>query len=235
MCVLNDPGIRHKVIMLNEYETDRELDPQGERLLILEEANHQACDFLSTVGCDGSQLRTTAPRSARKRYQLTEPQSKERIEAIKNASSAGKMFYATHGQHLNSDEFFEARAKAKRKQEIKKLQSMKDTAMKTRKQADTARAIIIRKGHPTQENFDAFLAPELLALASWKLGKTAKGRKEELLKICLDTPVPGKRPAWTRDDEAQLKELKAAAIEFKDTALNVALKQNANAVKANIQ
>ena len=196
---------------------------------------HQACDFLSTVGCGGSQLRTTAPRSARKRYQLTEPQSKERIEAIKNASSAGKMFYATHGQHLKSDKFFEARAKAKCEQEIKKLQSMKDTAMKTRKQADTARAIIIRKGHPTQENFDTFLVPELLALASWKLGKTAKGRKEELLKICLDTPVPGKRPAWTRDDEAQLKELKAAAIEFKDTALNVALKQIANAVKANIQ
>jgi len=28
--------------MLNEFETDRELDPQGERLLVSEEANHQA-------------------------------------------------------------------------------------------------------------------------------------------------------------------------------------------------
>jgi len=145
------------------------------------------------------------------------------------------MFCATHGQHLNSDEFFKARAKAKRKQEIKKLLSMKDTAMKTRKQADMAWVITTRKGHPTQENFHTFLAPELLASASGKLGKTAKGRKEELPKMCLNTPVPGKCPAWTRANEAQLKELKAASIEFKDTALNVALKQNANAVKANIQ
>jgi len=225
MCVLNDPEIRHEVIMLNEFETDCDLDHQGERLLLLEEANYQACVFLSTVGCDGFQLRTTAPRSARKRYQLTEPQSKERIEAIKNASSAGKMFYATHDQYLNAGEFFEARAKAKREKEIKNLQSMKGTAMKTQKQADTARAIFIRKGHPTEDNFDTFLAPELLALANWKLGNTAKGRKEELLKMCLDNPVPGKRPTWTSADEAQLQELKAAGIEFKDTALNVALKQ----------
>ena len=118
MSALEQPGVRHEVIMRNEFEVDTRLDPKGHKLLLLEEANHMSCDFLSTFGYDGSQLRTMAPRASQKRHQLTAPQSKERVEAIKNASTAGIMFYATHGQHLNSDEFFETRAKAGREKEI---------------------------------------------------------------------------------------------------------------------
>jgi len=40
--------------------------------------------------------------------------------------------------------------------------------------------------------------------------------------------------AWTTEDEQRLTELKTEAITFKDTAMDVALKQSANAVKANI-
>ena len=36
---------------------------------------------------------------------LTACQSKERVEAIKNASAAGKMFYAAHRKHLSLDAF----------------------------------------------------------------------------------------------------------------------------------
>jgi len=36
------------------------------------------------------------------------------VQAIRDAKSSGMMFYATGGQHLNSDDFFIARAMAKR-------------------------------------------------------------------------------------------------------------------------
>jgi len=62
MSVLEQPGVRHEVIVSNEFEADTRLDPEGHKLLLLEEANHMSCDFLSTFGCDGSQLRTMAPR-----------------------------------------------------------------------------------------------------------------------------------------------------------------------------
>jgi len=235
MSVLNHPDIRHEVIMRDEFSTDNYLDPHGSRLLAIEEANHQSCDFLTSFGFDGSQLRMSAPRAARKRYQLTAPQSKERVEAIKKASTAGKMFYATHGQHLNSDEFFEARAKAKREVEVKKLEGIKEKALKLKKQTDAARAIIEKKGQPTESNYDKdFLAPELAILATWKLGKTAKGKKDELLKTYLGNPAPAKFQMWTDRDEDALEALRNGAIEFKDTALNVALTQSANAVKANV-
>jgi len=178
MSVLEQPGVRHEVIVSNEFEADTRLDPEGHKLLLLEEANHMSCDFLSTFGYDGSQLRTMAPRESQKRYQLTAPQSKERVEAIKNASAAGKMFCATHGQHLNSDKFFEARAKAGRVKEIKELETRKKGSLLMKKQADAAQTIVEKKGEPTEENVDTFRVPELQALATWKIGKTAKGRKE---------------------------------------------------------
>jgi len=66
-----------------------------------------------------------------------------------------------------------------------------------------------------------------------EIRKTAKGRKEKLLKTYLGNPVPSKALAWSPEEE--LEELKTAATQFKDTALSIALKQSANAVKANVQ
>jgi len=234
MSTLNDLSIRHQAIMKNDVEVDINLDPQGYHLLLLEEANHMRCDFLMAFGFDGTQLRGAAPRAGRKRYQLTVPQSKERVDAIKDATTAGQMFYATHGQHLNSDELFEARAKGKREKEIKALKVTKETALKFLKQAEAARAIIEKKGQPTEENDNSFLAPELAVLATWKLGKPAKGKKEDLLKTYLGNPPPQKILAWSDHDEQNLQRLKNEAIQFKDTALSVALQQSANAVKTNV-
>jgi len=53
-----------------------------------------------------------------------------------------------------------------------------------KKQADAARTIKEKKGEPTEENVDTFWVPELQALATWKIGKTAKGRKEGRKSYC---------------------------------------------------
>jgi len=173
--------------MKNDVEVNINLDPQGHHLLLLEEVNHMSCDFLTAIGFDGSQLRGAAPRTGRKRYQLTVRQSNERVDAIKDATTTGQMFYVTQGQHLNSNELFEARAKGKREKEIKALEATKETALKFSKQAEAARAIIEKKGQLTEENANSFLAPELAVLATWKLGKPAKGKKEDLSKMIWAT------------------------------------------------
>lgn len=57
-----------------------------------------------------------------KKKPLTEPYSKERIEALMKADTAGKHFHATGGQHLNADEFFQAFTAKGRRKEIEALE-----------------------------------------------------------------------------------------------------------------
>jgi len=137
--VLNSPDVQHEVVLNADGTVNEEMDPQGYKLMELEQSNHQACDFLSSFGFDGSQFRLEAPRKHMKKYKLTVPQSKERIAAIQNASSAGKMFHVTHGQHLNSEDFFAARAKTTRDKETLELQKEKNHRLKLKNNGDEVR------------------------------------------------------------------------------------------------
>jgi len=73
----------------------------------------------------GDALKKMAPRLRKMPPAVTVPQSRERILAIKNAKDSGQMFFATGGQHLNSDEFFQARKHSKRLDEDKSFQDQK--------------------------------------------------------------------------------------------------------------
>ena len=78
--VLQSPNICHKVILNPNRTINEEMDPEGYKLLKIEASNHLSCDFLSSFGFDGKQLRLDAPRKSTKKYKLAEPHSKERIE-----------------------------------------------------------------------------------------------------------------------------------------------------------
>ena len=108
---LSSTKVRHEIIMNSDGSSNSDIDPMSAALLQMEHSNHISCDFLSTMGYDGSQLRINAPRQSAKKFQLTVPNSKERVEAIQRAKTAGQLFHATHGHHLNSNDFFRARAK----------------------------------------------------------------------------------------------------------------------------
>ena len=102
-------AIRHEVVVNEDQSVNDVLDPDGTKLLQLEAANHTVCDFLSSIGFDGSRLRISAPRRGAKKFTLTQPQSKERINLLQKASSVGEIFAVTHGEHLNSDDFCKSR------------------------------------------------------------------------------------------------------------------------------
>ena len=52
--VLSQLEIRHKTFMKDRVTVDINLEPEGHTLLVLEESNHQSCDFLSTFGLTAS-------------------------------------------------------------------------------------------------------------------------------------------------------------------------------------
>jgi hypothetical protein len=75
------------------------------KLKKLEEMIHFFCDVLENNGFNGTHLRWDAPK--RKTFvAVTEPVSAARVQAIKNAKTAGQLFYATDGRHVK---FLQAR------------------------------------------------------------------------------------------------------------------------------
>jgi len=98
-------------------------------------------------------------------------------------------------------------------------------------------AVRKEKGDPIDgdaKHNEHFKVQDLMAIGRWKLGKDPKGKKEDLIHLCINTPDPLPRPEWTDEEEERSQELQSTEIKFEDTALNVALTQNVNSVKNNI-
>jgi hypothetical protein len=87
--------------------------------------NQFYCDYLNANGYEGSLLLLKAP-TRNTFVAVMEPQSNAaRVLAIKAAKTAEQMFHATGGRHLNSDEFFKARALTEREASTKELLTRK--------------------------------------------------------------------------------------------------------------
>jgi hypothetical protein len=94
------------------------------QLKLLESLNVFYCNILSANGFDGKLLLIKAP--VRNTFvAVTQPQSMAKILAIKNSKTAGHLFHATGGRHLNSNEFFRASALSERDTRTKELQARK--------------------------------------------------------------------------------------------------------------
>ena len=103
---------------------DEEPDPELERIKSIDALNLFFCDLLTSHGYDGKVLQKTAP--TRTTYvAVTQPHSLERVQAIKNAKTAGQLFFATGGRHINSDEFFKAKELKRREEELAKMEEKK--------------------------------------------------------------------------------------------------------------
>ena len=197
-------------------------------------SNHTACDFLSSLGCDGSRLCISAPRRRAKKYNLTQPQSKERIELLRKAKTAGAIFAVTHGKHLNSSDFFKSRAVDERRKEADAM--LKDKCLRHERQMLRKQAMEILKKHgePTIEKIKDYPAPAMKKLYEWKHGKKSTEGREKLLIAYLSAPVPLKDPDWSMSEEIKLKALLTEDMHAKDAAVGVQLKQTVRALTNNI-
>jgi hypothetical protein len=212
----------------------QEEDVEIQVLRDLEQHNRFYCDLLSANGFDGNQLRKQAPR--RETYvAVTEPHSKERVNAIKAAKTAGQMFYATGGKHLNSDEFFVASELKKRDAEIKAMEDVKAKRAKYCKEQKEAVLMIRKKGELTVATEKEFTVAQIKTLLHWKKAKQPSStKKRDLVNTYLDTVKPKIQKTWTRGEEAALVALKVQDLLLIDTALGMATTQMATAVKNNL-
>ena len=207
-----------------------------QRLHNLEEMNRFYCDILHVNGYGGMLLRKCAPK--RKTYvAVTQPRSFERINAIKEAKTAGQVFFATGGRHLNSDEFFQARALAKREDELKVVQDSKDKRMVLQETEAAAKALLASKGIDlSAATALSFTVPEIKILLKWKgLKFSSSTRKAEMIETyTTGGPPPLAAQLWTLEEEQRLVNLQSKDVAMIDTTLGVKATQMANAVKHNL-
>jgi len=202
----------------------------------LEKWNHYHCDFLTSNGYDGEQLKAHAP-IMKTFAAVTVPNSKERIKAIQRAKTSGQMFYATGGQHLNAEDFFKAKALTEREAKAAVVEKTKRERLDKFQTDQEAKSLLQEKAIDLNRyNEKKFVMPEIKLLCKWKGCKvTSSKNKEQHIAAYENTPRPPTPQPWTLDEETMLNTLKEEEIELKDTALGVAAKQMAAAVTQNME
>jgi hypothetical protein len=208
-------------------------DPAVTQLRSLEIWNRYYCDVLTTNGCDGSKLRIDAPK--RVTYvAVTEPHSMARVKAIKDAKTAGAMFFTTGGRHLNSDEFFKARALADRETRIKELEVKKKSLNDALLLEDAVMKLLQEKGSLVPQNASRFTVAEVKLLLKWKKAKPTSSKKADLVLAYYSNPPPLTTALWSAEEEMELVALRSENVNMIDTALGVATTQMARAVVQNL-
>jgi len=202
----------------------------------LQRWNHYYCDFLSSNGYAGDQLKADAP-VRRTISAITVPNSKARLKAIQMAKTAGQMFFATGGQHLNADDFFKAKALTVRQGKAAMVEKEKLERLEMLAVDQEAKSLLQAKGLDLNHaNEKKFILPECKLLCKWK-GCKVHSSKNKVLHIdaYLQMSRPPLPEPWTPEEEAMLVALKGDDIDIKDTALGVAAKQMAAAVTNNME
>ena len=177
---------------LIENEED---DPEVERLKRIEAMNVFFCDTLTAFGYDGSQLLKSAPTRTTF-VAVTQPHSKERILAIKKAKTAGQLFYATGGQHVNTNEFFQASELKVRDAEIKVMEDAKKGRKKYCDEQQEAVLMIRKKGELTHVTEKSFTIPEIKTLLKWKKIKIKSTKKKDMVAAYIAAPKPPIQKVW---------------------------------------
>jgi hypothetical protein len=209
-------------------------DEDIELLKSLEAMNRFYCDILTANGLDGEMLRKNAP--TRETYvAVTQPHSKERVKAIKDAKTAGQMFYATGGRHLNCNEFFQARELSARETKIKLLEGKKKRLMSALLVENAVMELLQEKGSLCPQSVTKFTVPEIKLLLKWKKVKPKSSKKADLAAAYYSNPPPLTAPLWTPQEEMELVALQSeTTVDIKDTAIGRAAAQMAHAVRHNL-
>jgi len=221
---LDSNQIRHEIVMDEEGEVDDEADPYGRLLSLIEERNHEACAFLTMAGYDATLLRrsvrrVTANQTRGRAATVTEPNTRERQDALTEVSTAGQFFQVTGGGGPgNSSDVLIARARKRILVDSEKLQKKKE-AYETFATIEAEGRAILESSKP----FAQWTVPDLRAVLRWKQGLTPPSDEKVYamnkppLKTLYATkyaeidPVPMQ---WTDGMEVELQRLKTGEIDL---------------------
>jgi hypothetical protein len=211
---LSDPKVSKR---LGEGDSDFDDYLRG-----IQSANDLAVHALTNGGYRGELLKATIEK--REEARITAPHSKERIDALRKASTHGAKFLTTGGSHLTTDDFFLAQQKNEREKEIEARQKTKKKRLAAMKVDLVAKEVIQKRGDAiNQLEFGKLAIGELDTLLRWHGALATKMTKEEkvlkLKGIFAGGHVQPVVEEWTTDDENKLKEYLEAEVTLGDTAL----------------
>jgi hypothetical protein len=218
-------AVRHEIPVMAALNDDTGLTDSVEirKLKELDQMNCYYCQILATAGFNGEPFRIEAP-TRKKIVAVSKPNSLERIEALRKATTAGGMFHATGGGHINSDDFFKAAESKARDARIKAMEDIKKERMTYCDSQFAAIRLIQKKGELTHETVKNFTMDEIKKMLRWKRIKPSGTLKRDLVQAYIDTPKPQRiQTIWSRREEAELVALKNKGnITLETTALGVA-------------
>jgi hypothetical protein len=209
---------------LTDISTERGRAVQ--KLKQLDAHNLFYCKVLTDNGYDGNKLRKEAPKR-KTNVAVSMPNTLERQQAMKKASSAGQTFHATGGGHLNSDDFFKAAELKARENKVKAMEEIKKERAKYCNNQWAAIRLIKAKGELTLETEKRFTLLEIKAMLKWKKIKPTGTKKRDLVEAYMGAPKPKIQTIWSRSEEAALEALKVTDFTLQSTALGDAVKRMA--------
>jgi hypothetical protein len=221
--------VRHEVPVMAALEHQEGLttslnSPEIQKLKDLDDQNKLFCDILSGCGFDGSKLRIEAPKR-KLIVAVSKPNTLQRQQAMKKASSAGATFHATGGGHLNSDDYFKAAELKARENQIKAMEEVKKERERYCQDQWAALRLIKAKGELTYNTEKNFTLTEIKILLKWKRIKATGTKKRDLIQAYRDAPKPPIQVIWKRSEQAALDALKNTNVSLESTALGAAAKK----------
>jgi len=195
-------------------------DEYQQMLLNIQNANDISTNALTTGGYNGNVMRReilAIPTTE----QITEEHSAERLQLLTKSNTHGKLFTATGGGHLTSDDIFIASEMGTREKEKKRLTSEKTRRLRKMAAEEKGKLVLSTKGVEgngwSVQDVDAVLAWYDLPQRNKLTTKEAKMRA--WAKIRQEGKEPPTYATWTNDDERELLDASKTEITLNDMAL----------------
>ena len=195
-------------------------DEYQQMLLNIQTANDVSTNALNTGGYNGNVMRReilAIPTTE----QITEEHSAERLQLLAKSNTHGKLFTATGGGHLTSDDIFIASEMATREKEKKRLTSEKTRRLRKMAAEEKGKLVLSTKG----VEGNGWSVPDVDAVLAWYdlPQRNNLTTKEAKMRAWAKIRQEGKDPpmylTWTDDDERELLEASKTEITLDDTAL----------------
>ena len=200
-------------------------------LLNIQDANDVATHALTAGGMNGNALRRTIVEIPTFQ-QITEEHSQERYDILAKANTHGKLFSATNGTHLTSDDVFIGAELSTREKEQKRLTIEKNRRLRLLKVEEKGKMVLDTKG----SDCTRWNKTELDAVLAWyNPPRRTKMSPEEKVQAWMNIQSKGAAPPtcerWSDDDERALLEASKKEITVCDTALGRAQSRKKNELK----
>ena len=196
-----------------------------ELLKNIQDANDISTHALSSGGYNGNVLKrelVAIPAAE----PITEEHSQERLQLLAKANTHGKLFSATGGMHLTSDDIFISAEMSTREKEMKRLTTEKNRRLKQMKVEEKGQRVLDTKG----DDSTSWTVADVDAVLAWynhpqrnKLSKELKLKAWDAIRDRGKPPPTYER--WTDNDEQELLAASNTNITVDDTALGRARKK----------